>query len=333
MVFRGNNVEPMGPTRAQTFLTFLVAGSGDINSVQFQSAFDIVLKIMLMDFHYPPGMVAGTAGVVARLNLTNPLAAVPVGDPASREVQVLTMLLCKLHGIEVNHAGRAGTNTWIYTKDGALTDHADIVNFLRMYHTVDVNLQQARYDAQAAIVFANFARSLSNCHDLEYNLTVLKKPAFELPNPLILSTIMHKISQNTVVVGGEGLLNRDVEDSHSFHAQYTKYIEIDARAFPNQANQMMEIFQDFFNMYGDAGQNLFGVVPTVGAATYIQNNQTELPAMAYHGNLVMEKAKGGQEQVRCVGHLGNSFPGCACTREGKGMVNMFQSLPTAVHVM
>jgi hypothetical protein len=144
---------------------------------------------------------------------------------------------------------------------------------------------------------------------------------------------MHKISQNTVVVGGEGLLNKDVEDSHSFHEQYKKYIQLDLPAFQTQATKMWEIFQDFFDMYGDAGQNLFGVVPTVGAATYIQNNQTELPAMAYHGNLVMEKAKGGQEQVRCVGHLGNSFPGCACTREGKGMVNTFQSLATAVHVM
>ena len=97
---------------------------------------------------------------------------------------------------------------------------------------------------------------------------------------------------------------------------------------------MLDIFQGFFEMYSVYSQSMFTVNPVMPASTYIQNNQTELPAMAYHGNLVIDKIKGGRDEVRCVGHLGNSYPGCACIREGKGMVmNMSQNMPMGVHVM
>ena len=90
---------------------------------------------------------------------------------------------------------------------------------------------------------------------------------------------------------------------------------------------------DLFNMYHNLASNLFTVNPLLSVVTYIQNNQTELPAMAYHGNLIMQRSNGIRDDVRCVGHLGNSFPGCACIREGKGMLNTYNSMPTAVHVM
>ena len=96
---------------------------------------------------------------------------------------------------------------------------------------------------------------------------------------------------------------------------------------------MQAVVHDFMVLYNNLCSNLATVNPVLPASAYIQNNQTELPAVAYHGNLVTEKIKGGRDEVRCVGHLGNSFPGCACIREGKGMTNMHQSLPTAVHVM
>jgi hypothetical protein len=96
---------------------------------------------------------------------------------------------------------------------------------------------------------------------------------------------------------------------------------------------MQAVFDDLFQMYHEQCGNMATSVPTVPAATYIQNNQTELPAMAYHGNLVVLKSNGVREEVRCVGHLGNSFPGCASIREGKGMVNMYERMPAGVHVM
>ena len=107
----------------------------------------------------------------------------------------------------------------------------------------------------------------------------------------------------------------------------------DTSEFPEQVEAMTGIVLEFHEMYESKCTNMFCTNQVLPASTYIQNNQTELPAMAYHGNLVIEKAKGGSEVVRCVGPLGNSFPGCACIRDGKGMLNTFQSMPTAVHVM
>jgi hypothetical protein len=86
-------------------------------------------------------------------------------------------------------------------------------------------------------------------------------------------------------------------------------------------------------MYESKAHDMWTVTQTMPASTYIQNNETELPAMAYHGNLLVQKSSGVREEVRCVGHLGNSFPGCACIREGKGSVNMYERMPTAVHVI
>ncbi len=71
---------------------FLVADTGDINSVQFETAFDIILKIMLMDFHYPPGMLPATAAAAARLNLAPPQNPQAPQPNEERQVQVLTML-------------------------------------------------------------------------------------------------------------------------------------------------------------------------------------------------------------------------------------------------
>jgi hypothetical protein len=96
---------------------------------------------------------------------------------------------------------------------------------------------------------------------------------------------------------------------------------------------MLNIFEFLFKGYSELCSNLHAVNPIMPASTYIQNNQTEIPAIAYHGNVILDKIKGGRDEVRCVGHLGNSFPGCACIREGKGMMNTYQSMPTAVHVM
>jgi hypothetical protein len=96
---------------------------------------------------------------------------------------------------------------------------------------------------------------------------------------------------------------------------------------------MLHVFDHFFNMYEHFCSNYLTLSPVLPADTYTQNNQTEIPAIAYHGNVILDKIKGGRDEVRCVGHLGNSFPGCACIREGKGMMNTYQSMPTAVHVM
>ena len=186
----------------------------------------------------------------------------------------------------------------------------------------------------AVHLIAEFTPSLQCCKELQYNLHLHQKPPFDVPNPLILSTILQDMSNNIVVpVGTDANSHCDKDNLHNFHARYVAYIEQDHGQFPEQVEHMSQLFLDLFRMYHDHASNMFTVNPLLSAATYIQNNQTELPAMAYHGNLSMQRSNGVRDDVRCVGHLGNSFPGCACIREGKGMLNTYNSMPTAVHVM
>ena len=186
-------------------------------------------------------------------------------------------------------------------------------------------------------MLTDYEKNLEHCKDLQYNLHLVHKPAFDVPNPLILNTIMQHVSANNMNVvipsNPEGGSTSDKDNLHHFVLQYIKYIEEDKDSFGAQVEAMTAVFKDFHAMYNSYCSNMHADIPSVAASTYIQNNQTELPATAYHGNLTMHKVKGGSEEVRCVGHLGNSFPGCACIREGKGMVNTYERMPTAVHVM
>jgi hypothetical protein len=254
-------------------------------------------------------------------------------DADQQREQYLTLFLCMLHGIEVTWEGRADTEHWSYHKNGILTNNNIIDELLKQHGKDDADLLKHNVDMCKNLV-ENFDANREHCKDLEYNLHLLYKPAFEAPNPLILCTIMQDISSNVVVpIGTEGRSACDKDDLHHFKKQYLAYVDEDKDDFQEQTTDMKSVFTDLFQMYNELTGHMCATNPTVPASTYIQNNQTELPAMAYHGNLTMQRSNGVRDEVRCVGHLGNSFPGCASIREGKGMVNMYETMPRGVHVM
>jgi hypothetical protein len=178
----------------------------------------------------------------------------------------------------------------------------------------------------------SFGPSVDNFIDIRYLVHRLQKPAFEVPNPVILSTFLRDSDANITDV--EGTAMRDREKTHNFYVQFLRYFEEDANTtFWGHAEIMKELIKAMFNMYNKKALHLWSVSNAVPAATYMQNNATELPAFAYHGNLNIDKPNKPQEQVRCVGHLGNSFPGCSTIRQGKGMLNMYERTPMPIHVM
>jgi hypothetical protein len=207
----------------------------------------------------------------------------------------------------------------------------DLINLVSPYMHIDSKeltpvdtLNESRWDIQRCLDFDICPTS---------SFTIFG--TFEVPNPLVLESVMRLSSNLNVVVGtdAEGASACDKDGLHNFRAAYRKHIEQDSDEFSLQVVEMMLVFDDFCLMYHNLCDNMCQETGIVSASTYIQNNQTQLAAMAYHGNLTVDKKKGGREDVRCVGHLGNSFPGCACIREGKGMVNTYERMPTAVHVM
>jgi hypothetical protein len=315
-----NQVEVMSPNTASTLLTYLTSVTGNIDSDAFRNDFTLLLRLMLADWNMDDAEVQRVRNALPN-SLTN----------NDRE-QLLTFVLCMIHGIETVHADAVAGN-WEYKQNGRTVDHARIQNMLKVYYKDTPDAVLAKATAVMHLLTKSYDDATGSLLDLRYNLHILQKPAFEVPNPLILSSILRNLSHSHVSFNAEGAATTDKNDAHNFKTQFLAYIDADKDLFATQVTVMKTIVEEFFEMYDRQASNLFLVNQLLSASTYIQNNQTELPAMAYHGNMKIDKIKGGQEEVRCVGHLGNSYPGCACIREGKGMINMFQSMPTAVHVM
>ena len=167
--------------------------------------------------------------------------------------------------------------------------------------------------------------------DIRYNVRCMEKAAFEVPNPVILSTFLREDSQ-AVGVDEDGSVRIDRDNQHNFMVQLKNHF-VDEQFVP-QSDFMRDLLDDFFALYADKAVHLWTAPNIMPAAVYIQNGTTELPSLAYHGNMLVDNdRRKTREEIRCGGHLGNSFPGCACIRQGKGMLNMYEKQPTAVHVM
>jgi hypothetical protein len=156
-----------------------------------------------------------------------------------------------------------------------------------------------------------------------------------VPNPVILRSFLGVINEQiSASVDADGLQMRDNQRHHDFAYHLLKYYEPKpGDTFFDHDTKMCEVLKEIFKRYQSNAEYMWSNVNSTPASAYMQNSTTELPTLAYHGNLNLDKHKKGHEEIRCVGHLGNSFPGCASIRQGKGMINMYERPPTAIHVI
>jgi hypothetical protein len=300
-----DQINPMSDETAKKVLTHLLNTSAGMKSRTFLDAFQITVQLLMINWGMNPGNPA-LRGILA----------IPGGDHKQ-------FMICLIHGIDVRH-NAAGNRTFFY--HGIEIDEAAMQRQTREPDHGRLNAERL------AEICESFDASVANFIDIRYLVHRLQKPAFEVPNPVILSTFLRDSDVNITDV--EGTAMRDRERTHSFYVQFLKYFEEDANTtFSEHAEIMKELIKAMFNMYNKNALHLWSVSNAVPAATYMQNNATELPAFAYHGNLNIDKPNKPQEQVRCVGHLGNSFPGCSTIRQGKGMLNMYERTPMPIHVM
>jgi len=167
-----------------------------------------------------------------------------------------------------------------------------------------------------------------------YNMyRLVTKPPFEMPNPVVLSSFLRDKQANNFQTSPDAEQASDASDLHNFKIVFKKYFEEPDNGFQDSARMMLQIIDECFEMYNSYAPELWSSNSIMAASAYMQNNATELPSFSYHGNLVCQKTSGVSEEVRCVGHLGNSFPGSASIRQGKGMLNMYEKMPLPVHVM
>jgi len=144
---------------------------------------------------------------------------------------------------------------------------------------------------------------------------------YVVPNPIVLATVLSN-SHVPVFLDAEKNQNITDSDKHSFMGTF-------------QAQYQNEFTTEVFIKYDRMLNHAWREEQLTPASVHIQNNTVDIPSLAYHGNMVVRDGAGGNNpgrDVKCVGHMGNSYPGVASIREGRGRI--FQPMDTrSVHIM
>ena len=131
-------------------------------------------------------------------------------------------------------------------------------------------------------------------------------PISDLPNPLIMNDIFEKQLRKTLKLDPEG--THILSDAGEFlfwdHYQHS-------------VNKNAEKTLDHYKNQTDS---IFAHALSISASEHIRGNTCDIPCLAYHGNMKYTRYDGGYSDIKCIGHLGNSFPGVANVRDGRGVI-------------
>jgi hypothetical protein len=297
---------PMSEATTTKLLQLLLRTSTSMKSAAFRAAFRLMLTCMTYNW--------ATEDEIVQL--------IQAGEADKMRV----FLMCMMHGIDVTcDLATTELRLWTFSLNNGPIRRPEVD---RQTQNAEVEENNTKRGVDICL---SLSTSIDYFDDIRYNVRCMEKAAFEVPNPVILSTFLREDSQ-AVGVDEDGSVRTDRDNQHNFMVQLKNHFRDEA--FATQSGFMLDLLDDFFAMYADKAVHLWTTSNIMPAALYIQNGTTELPSLAYHGNMVVENdRRKTREEIRCVGHLGNSFPGCACIRQGKGMLNMYEKQPTAVHVM
>jgi len=307
----------MSLATANRVLSYLVNNTTgrDTKSDAFKRAFDATMALMLLN-----------KSMMTTNTINNDIATVQGSiSVGANGINIKIYMTYLIHGYIIDNCNDNDFNQWdVHVETGGAR-----IKFVAAIFPSDAGNDDSDKDNL-------FDRLLVSIHtspldDYRYLVHRMQKPAFEVPNPVILGTFLGNRT-TPVPVDAEGSQMIDKEGKHDFAKQLLQYFA-ETGDFEQHGVIMQSVIQKMFEKYRTAGSYLWTGGNSMPASAYMQNSTTELPSLAYHGNLTIDRTLKGREDIRCVGHLGNSFPGCACIRQGKGMLNMYERQPTAVHVM
>jgi hypothetical protein len=307
----------MSLATANRVLSYLVNNTTgrDTKSDAFKRAFDATMALMLLN-----------KSMMTTNTINNDIATVQGSiSVGANRINIKTYMTYLIHGYIIDNCNDNDFNQWdVHVETGG----ARIKRVVAIFPS-----DAGNDDSDKDNLFDRLLVSIhtSPLDDYRYLVHRMQKPAFEVPNPVILGTFLGNRT-TPVPVDAEGSQMIDKEGKHDFAKQLLQYFA-ETGDFEQHCVIMQSVIQKMFEKYRTAGSYLWTGGNSMPASAYMQNSTTELPSLAYHGNLTIDRTLKGREDIRCVGHLGNSFPGCACIRQGKGMLNMYERQPTAVHVM
>jgi hypothetical protein len=146
----------------------------------------------------------------------------------------------------------------------------------------------------------------------------------DIPNPLILPTMFNPEQQCQVCVDSESSVPISDGDNHSLFRFLTANMTKSVFAGDTETTTM-------YKAYSDTLENMFNVQFNISPGENIRTNTAQIPTLSYHGNMKVKQGSFVHEDIKCIGHLGNSYPGMASVREGRGVQTM--NAPTSlVHI-
>jgi hypothetical protein len=80
--------------------------------------------------------------------------------------------------------------------------------------------------------------------------------------------------------------------------------------------------RNIYNAYSEEIESIFASTVQISPGENIRSNTTQIPTLCYHGNMKIRRSGGYVEEIKCIGHMGNSYPGMASVREGRGIQTM-----------
>jgi len=131
-------------------------------------------------------------------------------------------------------------------------------------------------------------------------------PTSDLPNPLILNDLFAKDVRKQLKLDPEGIHILSDAGEFLFWEHYK-----------DNVNATSETTLEY---YKDQTDSIFAHALSISASEHIRGNTCDIPCLAYHGNMKYTRYDGGYSDVKCIGHLGNSFPGVANVRDGRGVI-------------
>jgi hypothetical protein len=295
----------------------IVCAQEGLKSTQFRNALHSILLVIILG-----KTLEQNPHAPKQFKLRNIRGTIPGTTDGEINGNITRYILYLINGYSMNHNGTT-KDKWT-DKKGTLLAQVEKESLSVESSTLLKNMKRN---------FKNITIETEYLKDYEYFIHCMQKPAFEVPNPVILGTFLGQLAdQQSVGTDAEGSEILDRNRQHDFAYQLVHYYDDDSD-FPIQKTAMKKLIEGLFRKYQEGTGYLWTSTNKIPASTYMQNSTTEIPSLAYHGNLVIDRQNIGREEVRCVGHLGNSFPGCSCIRQGKGMLNLYERPPTAIHVI
>jgi len=141
--------------------------------------------------------------------------------------------------------------------------------------------------------------------------------AAEIPNPLILPTMFMSDAASPMQVFVDSESTTPISD----HSKYDLARFLTQNMIRNVYTPQKDL-EGIYGKYVNQLESMFNSQVNIQPGENIRSNTTQIPTLCYHGNMKVRQGAYVTQDIKCTGHMGNSYPGMASIREGRGVQSM-----------